>query len=82
MVKVRSVQGHVLCQVKASEATALLAASELGYIPREDGSIQRTSYQMAREESPSIITPAESRMNAGESGQHFHRVPESGPRAA
>jgi hypothetical protein len=69
MVKVRSVQGFVLCQVKPSEAKALLAAKELGYEAREDGSICRTSYQSAREESPCMITPSETRMNVGESGE-------------
>jgi hypothetical protein len=69
MVKVRSVQGHALCQIRPSKARALLAAPELGYIAREDGTIQRTSYQNAREESPSVITPAETRMNVGESGE-------------
>jgi hypothetical protein len=69
MVKVRSVQGHQLCQVKPAEAKALLSAKELGYEVCEDGSIRRSSYQSAREESPSVITPAEVRMNVGESGE-------------
>ena len=77
MVKVRSVQGFALCQVSPPQARALLAAPELGYVGLEDGTIQKTSYQNAREESPSVITPADMRMNVGEFGspkpEHLRR---------
>jgi hypothetical protein len=69
MVKVRSVQGFVLRHVSAPEADAMVAAPELGFTKLEDGSLQKISYQSAREESPSVITPAETRMNVGESGE-------------
>jgi hypothetical protein len=68
-VKVRSVQGFVLRHVSKPEADAMSAAPELGFVRREDGSLQKISYQSAREESPSVITPAETRMNVGESGE-------------
>lgn len=45
------------------------AAPELGFVRMEDGSLQKLNYQAAREESPSVITPSETRMNVGESGE-------------
>lgn len=68
-VAIRSCQGFVLRHVSQVEANALKAAKELGYGEREDGSLQKLSYQSAREESPSVITPADMRMNVGESGE-------------
>jgi len=47
----------------------MLAAPELGFVKLEDGSLQKMNYQSAREESPSVITPADMRMNVGESGE-------------
>jgi hypothetical protein len=68
-VAIRSVQGFVLRHVSQVEANAMKSAKELGYSEMEDGSLQKISYQSAREESPSVITPAETRMNVGESGE-------------
>ena len=68
-VAIRSCQGFVLRHVSQAEANEMKAAKELGFTEREDGSLQKISYQSAREESPSVITPAETRMNVGESGE-------------
>jgi hypothetical protein len=68
-VAVKSCQGFVLYHVSQAEARELQKADELGYAQLGDGSLQRTGYQSAREESPSVITPAETRMNVGESGE-------------
>lgn len=68
-VKVRSCQGFVMRHVSQPEADAMAAAPELGFVQLEDGSLQKLNYQTAREESPSVITPADMRMNVGESGE-------------
>jgi hypothetical protein len=68
-VKVRSCQGFVLRHISRPEADAMEAAPELGFVRLDDGSLQKLNYQTAREESPSVITPADMRMNVGESGE-------------
>jgi hypothetical protein len=68
-VKVRSCQGFVLRHVSKPEADAMAAAPELGFVKLEDGSLQKISYQSARDESPCTITPSETRMSVGESGE-------------
>jgi hypothetical protein len=68
-VAIKSCQGFVLYHVSTAEAAELRKADELGYAQLSDGSLQRTGYQSAREESPSVITPSETRMNVGESGE-------------
>jgi hypothetical protein len=68
-VAVKSCQGFVLRHVSSAEAREMVKADELGYAPLSDGSLQKLTYQSSREESPSVITPAETRMNVGESGE-------------
>ena len=67
-VKLRSCQGFVLRHISCAEANALKAAPELGFDELEDGSLQKSSYQNDREQTPAMITPAEMRMNVGEFG--------------
>lgn len=68
-VAVKSCQGFVLRHVSRTEADAMTAAEELGFIRLDDGSVMKTAYQSAREDSPSVITPADMRLNVGECGE-------------
>lgn len=68
-VAIKSCQGFILRRVSQADANALAAAEELGYVKLEDGSLMKTSYQSAREDSPSVITAADMRLNVGECGE-------------
>jgi len=66
-VSIYSKQGFVLQRVNQTKAEALIADPFSGY-EEINGRVTKTDYQRDRETSPTSITVAEMKMNAGEYG--------------